>query len=395
MKRYLDDAYTTSFQAKILSCDALPSGHFALVLDQTYFYPESGGQPPDRGVIADAEVVDVRESGENGIIHEVTAAVEGKVECEVDWDVRFDHMQQHTGQHLLTRAFIEITGMPTISFHMGEETSTIDLQGKEADEETMDAVESLANAIIWENREVLIRNVAVSELEESSLRKSLPAGVTEARLVEIEDFDVVACCGTHVRRTGELGALKILKHERVKKNIRVHFRVGRRAFWDYQDKHDVVKALANQFTTSVDGILEKVEKLTTDAQNMRKALRMSKKKLAVFEKDHLIKAARIHGDKHFVVHLCKEGDEEYLNLLASECKNEPDSIVLLGSKEGHVVCAASPGLSIDLANIVVGAAREAGGNGGGKGGFARVDLPASIDVMEFLEKVYEHVKETV
>ncbi len=394
-KYYLDDAYTTAFRAKVLSCEKLLNGHFAVLLDKTYFFPESGGQLSDKGKILNVDVVNVREDDAGRVVHEVTAQVDGEVSCDVDWEARFDHMQQHTGQHVLTRAFIEIAGMPTVSFHMGDETCTIDLEGKGLGDQTINAAEDLANAIIWGNREVSARTVPLSRLKEDALRRSLPEGVTDARVVEIENFDAVACCGTHVKRTGELGIIKVLKHEKVKGSVRVHFVAGRRALLDYRDKHGVVKSLANRFTTSVDGILDKTEKLSKDAQLLRKELQKSIKRLAAFDKQRLLAEASTHKGRRFIVHLCEAGDESYLNLLASACKNEAGTIVFLGSKDGHVVCAASPEVSIDLATHVVGAAKEAGGGGGGKGDFARVTLPDSVDVREFLEKVSSYVKNAV
>ncbi len=395
-KCYLEDAYRVSFPANVLSCEALPSGRFAATLEKTYFYPESGGQPSDRGRIGDAEVVDVRENDAGVIIHEVTAPVErGEVQCEVDWQRRFDHMQHHTGQHLLTRAFIETVDMPTVSFHMGEEACTIDLEGGKLDEKVLVRAEDLSNAVIWEDREVLIRTVPLSELEEGALRRSLPPGVSEVRLVEIQGFDVVACCGTHVKRVGEIGAIKVLKYEKVRDSYRIHFKAGRWALRDHQEKHDLVKVLANRFTTSIEGISERVEKLAGEAQRARRDLQKLYKRLAGFEKDRILATARDHGGKRLVVHLCEEDEEAYLNLLASACKSEASTVAIIGSPRGVVFCTASPDLTVDIAERVAQTAKQAGGKGGGKGGFARVSLPSDADVRGFLEKLYEDVKKAL
>jgi alanyl-tRNA synthetase len=394
-KLYLSDAYRTSFAAKVLSCDKLDGDSYAVTLDATFFYPESGGQPCDRGTIGDAGVLSVGEDEAGKVIHVVTEPVSGMVNCEIDWDRRFDHMQQHSGQHVLTRCFIEIAGMPTVSFHMGDDACTIDIEGKGVDDDTLDAVENLANALIWENRSIHVRTVPVSELEKDSLRRSLPEGIENARVVEVEDFDAVACCGTHVGRTGELGVIKILKHEKVKGNVRVHYKAGRRAFWDYQDKHDVAVILGNRFTTSLEGIIEKTDKLVGDAKRLRRERQKINKKLAELEGANILAAGSRHKKFRFAHQYLDDADEEYLNLLANVCRNEADTIVFLGCKGGRVICAASKNIDIDLAQPVIDKAVEAGGNGGGKGGFVRVSIPRSENVERFLQKVFDHVKDNL
>jgi len=394
-KLYLDDAYRASFEARVMSCTELSDGTFAVTLDNTYFYPESGGQLCDTGTLGDAEVVSVREDKTGKVVHIISGPVEGKVECRIDWDRRFDHMQQHSGQHVLSRAFIELAGMPTVSFHMGDDACTIDIEGGEADEETFDAVENLANALIWENRPIRTRTVPVSEIREGFLRRSLPEGVENARIVEVEDFDAVACCGTHVGRTGELGVIKIIKREKVKGNVRVHYKAGRRAFWDYQDKNDIVDILANRFTTSPAGVVEKTDKLDTDAKRLRRENQKIMKKLAGMDKERILAEGEKHKNVRLALRYFDDCDEEYLNLLAGECRNEEDTVVFFGCRGGRVICAASKNLDVGLAEFVTERAKEAGGKGGGKGGFVRVSIPRSRDVEAFLRKVRDHVKENL
>lgn len=390
-KPYLQDPYTVEFDATVLSCAERPEGGFDVVLDRTFFYPESGGQQSDRGTVSGAEVGDVWEDEEGIVHHLVTRAVSpGRTGCRVDWPRRFDHMQQHTGQHVLSRAFVEVGRLETVSFHMGDEHCTIDLAGPVADTAVFDEAETLANRVIWEDREVTIRNVARDEIVEDTLRKKLPDGVTGVRLVDIAAFDVIGCCGTHVRSTGELGVIKVLKHDKAKGAQRVSFKVGRRAFDDYRTKHGVVSALAKRFTTSVDALEAKVDKLHTSSRLNRKMLEKLSRRLAVFEAGRLLESARARDDKRFVVAVCDDADAAYLRALGSELKNTGRLVTILGSPDGSVVCYASADLAVDFASVVE-RAKTLGGSGGGKGGFATVTLPASTDVPAFLEDAFEEL----
>jgi alanyl-tRNA synthetase len=392
-KLYLDDSYTVSFQAKLLSCTRLDAGRVAAVLDRTYFYPESGGQLADCGTIEDAEVIGVWED-ESGVVYHGLARelASGTVRCQANWDHRFDHMQQHTGQHVLSRAFIEVGDLHTISFHMGDDACTIDLEGGELSDRIVEEAEALANAVVWQDREVTIKTVAAADLKETSLRKKLPEGVEQVRLVEIEDFDVIGCCGTHVVRTGELGLIKVLKHEKAKGAHRVSFKVGRRAFRDFSDKHEIVKQLANRFTTSVDGLDEKIEKLHSEGQCYRKEFQKLSKRLATLEAEALLQTAEEHNDQRYIVKVLSGYNSSYIKALASELKSKERTISMIGSDDGTIICNASEDADIDFTQPVVEQAKSLGGSGGGKGGFATVRLPKGVAVMDFLERAADVIK---
>jgi alanyl-tRNA synthetase len=392
-KLYLEDSYRVSFQAGLISCSRLADGRYAAVLDQTCFYPESGGQLADRGVIEEVEVTDVWEDEGETVYHGLTEELRvGPVRCEVDWEHRLDHMQQHTGQHILSRAFIEVGALETISFHMGDESCTIDLAGGDLTPEILQRAEMLSNAIVSENRDVLVKSVAPAELEETELRKKLPEGVSEVRLVEVADFDVIGCCGTHVRTTGELGIIKVLKSEKAKGANRVSFKTGKRAFRDYRDKHEIVKLLANQFTTSTAGVVDTVNKIQADGQRYRKELQKLSKRLAAFEAQALVDSAQEHDNQKLIVRVFSDCDESYLRALASELKRKTDTVRLIGSEGGTVICNACADTKIDFSETVIERARSLGGRGGGKGAFATVQLPKEVDVADFLERVADEIK---
>ncbi len=392
-KLFLADPYVVAFEATLLSCDRGVDGRIVAVLDRTYFYPESGGQPADRGGLGGADVVDVHEDETGVVRHTLSVPVEpGRVECRVDWDRRFDHMQQHTGQHVLSRAFIEVGKLETVSFHLGEQICTIDLDGPAPGDDVIAGAERLANSVVWEDRAVAARTASHAATTDTSLRKPLPEGITEVRLVEIEGFDTIGCCGTHVRSAGEIGAIKILKHEKTKGVHRVYFVAGRRAYEDFVRKHDIVKNLANRFTTSVDALEDKVGKLQSEYQHLRKESQKLSKKIVAFEADALRGRGLRHGDRLYVVEVLAEADEDYLRSLGSRLNSEKGTVSLLGSEDGLIICGASADVDAEFSASVVDRARSLGGTGGGKGRFAMVRLPASCRPADFLRQVFEDIK---
>jgi alanyl-tRNA synthetase len=392
-KLYLADPYASSFEATVLNLDKDPQGRLFAVLDRTLFYPESGGQPSDRGSLGSAAVVDVQEDAAGGVRHYIDSPLPvGHLEGVIDRVRRFDHMQQHTGQHVLSRSFIEVAKLYTVSFHLGEDVCTIDLDGPAPNDEAVARTEWLANSIIWENRPVLVRTGTPDQMKDEALRKAIPEGVTEVRLVEVEGFDTIGCCGTHVRRTGELGVIKVLKTEKTKGVYRAHFLVGRRAFADFAKKHDVVRNLANRFTTAVDALEDKMEKLHAETQRLRKDGQRIAKKLAVYEAERLLNGAAPHGDRVYVVEVFPDADEEFIRLVGAQLKSKPGTVSLLATGDGRVVCNAADGVAVDLPSVAVTRAKTLGGGGGGKGGFATVRLPAGVSPSEFLRLVFEDLR---
>jgi alanyl-tRNA synthetase len=391
-KLYLDRSYETVFEAAIVSAQPSESGT-ALVLDRTLFYPESGGQLPDHGMLGRAKVTDVQEQDDDTVVHTVTgdAPATGTIQGTIDWTRRFDHMQQHTGQHILSRAFIQADRLDTVSFHMGEETCTIDLDGAAPGEAAIRRAEDLANQIINENRPVDITVIPIDAVDMSELRRKVPDGVREARIVTVRDFDRIPCCGTHVRSTGELGMIKVLKTEKVKLFQRVHFKVGARAYADYRDKHAVLQGLSHRLTTAPLEVAAKVERLMEEAQAGAKRARALVQRLAVAEAETLLRSTP-PGPPRLVVH--READAALARALATEMQKVSGTIAILGADDGSLVCVSSHELAIDLATGAGALARELGGSGGGKGGFAQAKVdPARVG--EFLERMAADVRARV
>jgi alanyl-tRNA synthetase len=301
-------------------------------------------------------------------------------------------MQQHTGQHVLSRAFIETANLPTVSFHMGDDACTIDVEGGDLDDATVDGAETRANRIVGENRRVTVRMVPVGELDQAELRRKVPEGVQDARIVEIEGFDAIPCCGTHVATTAELRAIKVLKYEKARGNQRVSFKVGGRAVDDYVEKHAILQGLATRLTTSFADVGARVDRLVEENQAGRRAIRQLAGKLAVVEKDLVLAAAETIGNLRLVVRVIADADAEYLRLLSAQLKAADRVIALLSTEDGTVICACSNDVPLDIAGPVVDLARALGGSGGGKGSFAQVVLPRGSDPARFLENVEQDVR---
>ena len=238
---YYTDPYATEFDATVVRADAVPDApaHRRVVLDRTAFYPTSGGQPFDTGTLGDVRVLEVEDADDGEVVHIVEGDVgPGVVHGRIDWDRRFEHMQQHTGQHVLSAAFDRVLKVPTVSFHLGTASSTIDL-AREVSAAEIARAEREANRIVWEDRPVAIRFADAAEAATLGLRKeSKREGVL--RLIDVENFDVSACGGTHVARTGAIGVIAVAGAERFKGATRLEFLCGGRALTGYHALRDSV-----------------------------------------------------------------------------------------------------------------------------------------------------------
>jgi alanyl-tRNA synthetase len=388
-KLYLDHSYDTVFEANVTHTRPTESGATEIILDRTLFFPESGGQLPDHGTLGGVNVTDVQER-DDAVVHVVSGEVPivAPLRGAILWPRRFDHMQQHTGQHILSRAFIQTDRLDTVSFHMGEDACTIDLDGPAPDGAAIARAEDLSNQIINENRPVDITTMPIEEVDMSELRRKVPEGVTVARIVTVRDFDRIPCCGTHVNSTGELGMVKVLKTEKVRNFHRVHFKVGARAFSDYRDKHAVLQQLSQRLTTAPLDVAAKVDRLMEDSRSAEKVLKGLVQRLAAMEAQRL--AATEHaGSPRVIVH--RETDPLLARALATEMQKTPGTVAIIAADDGSVVCVSWHGLGIDLATSATAIAKELGGSGGGKGGFAQVRVSADkVDI--FLERMNANVR---
>ena len=292
------DSYIKEFEATVLSCEENPkqAGSWLVVLDQTAFFAEGGGQPADQGTLSDAAVTHVSEKA--GVIsHHCDKALEvgSVVKGAINWDVRFPHMQTHCGEHILSGIILKEYGFHNVGFHMGKDFTTIDLDGELSAEMVLN-VENLANKAIGENVEVHVSYPPKEELSAIPLRKK--PEVDNLRVVEVDGYDWCGCCGTHVARTGEIELLKIVDFQRYKGGTRLFFHCGRRALQDYQQKHSMVKALAEEFSCKPEGLADSVHKLQQDLADAKAQLNEKNKMLFGFLGQQMMTSApEVNGCK--------------------------------------------------------------------------------------------------
>ena len=249
---YYRDCYLREFEAEVLAAE--PDGKaFRVYLDRSAFYPDSGGQSSDHGTIAGIPVLNVIDE-EGRVAHVMERPPAGRrVSAQIDWARRFDHMQQHTGQHILSAAFEQIDNYVTASFHLGSATSTIDLDSDRLGRRQLEEAEELANRIIFEDREVHILFKSTAEASQMSLRKPTERE-GEVRVIEIPEFDLSACGGTHVSRTGAVGTILVRKFERLKGLTRVEFVCGRRALAAARNDFEVLSDAARLFSGAAENL---------------------------------------------------------------------------------------------------------------------------------------------
>ena len=254
---YYKDQYIKEFEAQVISCAEGKNG-FEVILNKTAFFPEGGGQPGDRGFIGDAKVLDTVEKGED-VIHICDCAVDGTVNCALDFDLRFSNMQQHTGEHVFSGIQHSICGFDNVGFHMGESCITVDFNGVVSAEELAE-IERLSNEAIYKNIPVETIYPTDEELENYNYRSKKEIK-GQVRLTKIGDVDLCACCGTHVATTGEIGIIKVLSVMNYKSGVRVSLQIGRKAFEDYCEKNASVYAISNLLCAKTEEVADAVEKL--------------------------------------------------------------------------------------------------------------------------------------
>lgn len=388
---YDADAYLTRFSAEVVE-SLVWEGRPAVALDRTAFYPLGGGQPADTGTLGGVAVLDVVVRPDDAaVVHVLERGLTGgPVAGLVDWPRRFDHMQQHTGQHLLSAAFERQLDADTVGFHMGAEASTVDIAVPRLDEEQAALVEMLANQIVWEDRVVRIHSVAPDQVAGLGLRRA-PTVTGTVRIVDVVGFDMNPCGGTHVARTGEIGLIKIVRLEHRGELTRVEFLCGGRALRDYRAKNATVAQLATRLTVGYWELDSAVDRLQAEAKELRHDLREAQARMLDFEVAQLAEEAEPVGAHSVVVRVWVGRAPEELRALALALVGQPGMVALLASvgERTHLCFARSEDAELDVAALLRHACSGLDGKGGGRphlaqGSAAVVDAARVQAVMDGL-----------
>uniref|UniRef100_A0A7V5CU56 Alanyl-tRNA editing protein n=1 Tax=Acidobacterium capsulatum TaxID=33075 RepID=A0A7V5CU56_9BACT len=364
-----------------------------VALDRSAFYPTSGGQPFDLGLlratsrlgnVLELPVVAVEEDEHGEVWHFVQKPLISGTQIEglVDWPRRLDHMQQHSGQHLLSAVFARELGAHTLSFHLGEETSSIDLDCTALDESALTRMERIANEQIAENRPVRVRQVTRAEAETllaaGELRK-LPERDGDLRIIEIEEYDRNACGGTHVQATGQIGSLLIRGTEKVTRGLRVHYVCGLRAVKAARHDAEILAVTAAQLSVGAPDVPASVERLRSEAKASAKVNHKLREELAHYQAAQIAVEVPIQNGLRWVDRVMNDRDADYLRMLASSLVAAvPRTIALLSCVQGQtarLVLASSLDLNLHCGEAMKRVLAHFGLRGGGSPGLAQTDVP--------------------
>jgi len=400
---YYTDSGLLEFSALIAEITQADD-YYRIILDKTAFYPTGGGQPHDVGALGSSSIVDVQED-DAGIVSHIVKDLCGlepgeTVTGKIDARRRRDHLQQHSGQHILSQAFIQACGAETRSFHMGAETCTIDIDLASPTAAHMTAAEDIANSVIFDDRPMRVHLVTEEEAARLPLRKdSQVSGLI--RVIEVEDFDWSPCGGTHAHRTGQVGLVVIKSFERAKKMTRVEFVCGGRALADYRLANQSAVAVARQFSAERESGPTLVEKMIQDNKALKKRAR-DLLELALAEEGSQLYAqapenetAQNPNQTFKLVHAVFDGrDAEELRLLAYKVLARGQAVVLLGSKDAgaaRLVFARSQELPQDMGALLTEACAALGGKGGGKPELAQGGGPNTEKLSDVIDAAVKKV----
>lgn len=380
---YYEDSFLKDFNARVVHCEVLPPNLAAgitgtawgLLLDRTAFYPTSGGQPHDLGKIGDANVLDVRDEGEE-ILHVVDRhPADPDVDCCIHWPRRFHHMQQHTGQHLLSAMFQERFGRPTVSFHLGSEVCTIDLRGPEPTDDILEGAERAVNQVIFENRAVTIRYGTAEQLAQLGVRKEVERdGILRA--VEIEGVELQPCGGTHVKSTGQIGLLLTRRCTKIRQDWRVEFVCGGRAEKAARSDFQRLGQVAEKLSCAPEDVVSSASRVRVERDANFKKIRMLLEGLAVAEAALALQAAATGGNGLRIVSRALEDvAPEYLGFLGTAITKAEQTVALLSlAGSGELLFAQHASSGKDMNAVLKLVLEKVGGKGGGTRDFARGKL---------------------
>jgi alanyl-tRNA synthetase len=405
---YYNDPSLLEFDATITSVATLEDGNALVALDRSAFYPTSGGQNFDTGVMyavangARVRVIDVQDDEQTGdILHLVECAPAffqpgAPVRGEIDAARRRDHMQQHTGQHVLSAAFERLYGFTTVSFHMGDDYCSIDLATDKISPAQVDAAERLANEVVLEDRPVEIRYATLEEATTMGVRKIPPAVREKLRLIDIREFDLIACGGTHVRSTGQIGAILLRKTEKVKQGTRVEFVCGLRAVSTARRDFQALTEAASVYSAHIWEVPQQARRSLDEIKSGQKAQQRLLEEVAELTAANFLRVAQeqpSNSGPKLVVEFFADRDLAFIKLLAQKIVRLEKAIALLacGGAQPSLVFAQTSGLSNDMGALMKETLQKLGTRGGGNRDMAQGGAPdassAELAIREAASKI--------
>ena len=383
-KLYLEDSYIKEFDANVIEC--IPyKDKYAVVLDKTAFYPEGGGQPSDTGYINDQKVIYVFEESKK-ILHIVNDKISTKkVTCRIDWNRRYDFMQQHTGQHVLSHCFLNLFNGNTDSFHLTDNSVSIEIDIKNFTDEDLTLLEDMANNIIYSNLPITSKIVNEEELKYLPLRK-LPSVKDNIRIVSIGSIDHSPCGGTHVLRTGEVGIIKVIKWEKLKSSYRFHFLCGKRALYDYRYKNSIQQSLCAKLSVKNNDLEKTVNRIINENKNLNKEVLEKIKELIKYEASEKYNSCQPIKGFRIIKEIYADRKFDDIKILAAELSSYEKTAALLGvtNENAQIVFCRSDDIDADMNVLLKNFIPLIDGKGGGSpkialGGGKKENLSFMID----------------
>ena len=402
---YYQDSFLYDFDAEVR--EVLDAPRPGLILDRTAFYPTSGGQVFDTGWIASNanakfRVTEVADTEDGKVVHYLEAPLHDsqkeelkpgtRVRGQVDAARRRDHMQQHSGQHVLSAAFIRLYNMPTVSFHMADDYCSIDLDTPTLTKEQIESAERLANEIILENRSVDVRFVTRDEAGRLGLRKLPPTERDELRLIDIRDFDLTACGGTHVSHTGQIASILLRKVEKVRQGWRVEFVAGQRAVATARRDFTTLAETAALFSAHIYDVPQQAHKALDEIRSLRKQREQSQEELAAAQAAALLAETSETNGRKVVVRTLVDRDLSFVKLLAQKVtrlSTQAVAILATTSPQPSLVFAQSAGQPFDMGALMKDTMTKLGGRGGGSKDLAQGGIPTADGIDAALKVVAE------
>lgn len=384
------DPYLKTFNAKLIDQMEI-DGLYHVRLDQTAFYPEGGGQPSDQGTLNGVKIVQLIEKEEQ-VVHVLESQIQSPVKGAINWQVRFDHMQQHSGQHILSRAIDELIDGKTIGFHLGETLSTIDVDKSDLSDQMMKEVEDRANVIVFQNLPVMTHVLSAEEAAKLPLRKD-PIVKKQLRIVEVDGFDWSACCGTHCKMSAEIGLIKILKWEKYKTGTRITFVCGNRALIDYQRKTNVLRASCQPLSVSELDLPLKLQTWQKDRKSQSKKIKELTNQVLDYKASEYIQAAEMLKSVRYIELKDIDYSVDEVRMLSQKLIQNKRCLVLANTNfyPKSFLFARSKDLEINLQQLISPLFNSLGLRGGGRPDWVQAVLEDGADAKEILVLIKDKI----